>query len=109
MDLGLDGKTAAVAAASGGLGFAIAKALVMEGALVSISSSNEHRIAEAAALLASETGGKITYRVCDVRDPDATGVWLDEVAEREGGLDIVIPNAGGPRVGLAMSRIGGCA
>lgn len=99
MDLGLEGRTAAVAAASGGLGFAIAKALILEGAQVSISSSNEFRIGEAASLLAQETGGKVTYRVCDVRDADAVDDWLSEVAEREGGLDIVIPNAGGPRPG----------
>jgi 3-oxoacyl-[acyl-carrier protein] reductase len=99
MDLGLEGRTAAVAAASGGLGFAIAKALITEGAQVSISSSNERRIGEAASSLAKETGGKVTYRACDVRDPAAVGDWLGEVAEREGGLDLVIPNAGGPRPG----------
>nr|MBA3289011.1 SDR family NAD(P)-dependent oxidoreductase [Acidimicrobiia bacterium] len=36
MDLGIAGRRAAVAAASGGLGFASARALATEGALVAI-------------------------------------------------------------------------
>lgn len=99
MDLGLTDKRAAVAAASSGLGLAVATALAAEGCRISISSSNETRIAEAAALIARKTGGKVAYRVCDVRDSTAVADWLDETAERESGLDIVIPNAGGPRPG----------
>ena len=41
MDLGLKGKVAMVAGASRGLGYAVAEALAREGALVSISSSNQ--------------------------------------------------------------------
>lgn len=99
VDLGLRNKRAAVFAASEGLGFAIARALAVEGASVSMSSSNQQRIGEAAKIIARQTRAKITYRTCDVRDPQAITDWLDEVADREGGLDIVVPNAGGPRPG----------
>ncbi len=98
MDLGLTGKRAVVAAASGGLGFAVARALAAEGALVSISSRSEERIREAAALIA-DAGDQVMYRVCDVRDPAAIGAWIQETGDRLGGLDIVIPNAGGPPPG----------
>ena len=48
MDLGLKGKVALVAGASRGLGYAVAKGLAAEGALVSMSSRNEQAITAAA-------------------------------------------------------------
>ena len=46
MDLGLKGKVAMVAGASRGLGFAIAKELAGEGALVSIASRNSSAVSK---------------------------------------------------------------
>jgi len=51
MDLGLRDKVIMVAAASRGLGFAIARAVALEGARVSIASPTESRIHEAASKL----------------------------------------------------------
>ena len=99
MDLGLENKRALVGAASSGIGLAIATALAAEGCRVSISSSNETRIAEAASVISYQTKGKVAYRACDARDPLALADWIDETADREGGIDIVIPNSGGPRPG----------
>jgi 3-oxoacyl-[acyl-carrier protein] reductase len=48
MDLGLKGKVAMVAAASQGLGYAIAKALAAEGAHVSIAARKQETIDAAA-------------------------------------------------------------
>ena len=57
MDLGLKGKVAMVAGASRGLGYAVAEALAREGALVSISSSNQASIDEAAKRIAGRRDG----------------------------------------------------
>ena len=48
MDLGLKGKTALVAGASSGIGYAAAEALAREGARVVIASRSEERIQAAA-------------------------------------------------------------
>ena len=54
MDLGLRDRTYIVTGASGGLGFATAKALVEEGARVVISSRKAESIARASAALGSD-------------------------------------------------------
>ena len=67
MDLGLKGKVAMVAGASRGLGFAVAQALVEEGAIVSMSSRSESAIQAAAARLGGQTLGTAAaspYRSC---------------------------------------------
>ena len=48
MKLGLEGKRALVTAASKGLGYAVAEALLAEGCRVAICSSNEGRVQAAA-------------------------------------------------------------
>ena len=52
MDLGIAGKVAMVAAASQGLGFAIAQALAAEGARVSMAAREAETIGAAAARIA---------------------------------------------------------
>ncbi|MFY9934862.1 MAG: SDR family NAD(P)-dependent oxidoreductase, partial [Streptosporangiaceae bacterium] len=61
MDLGIGGKRAAVAAATGGLGYACAQALVAEGAEVMICGSDPGRAEAAAARL----GGGTRWTVAD--------------------------------------------
>lgn len=99
MDLGLGGKRALVAAASSGLGFAVARTLAAEGAVVAICSRDEERISHAAERIARETRARVHYRACDVREPDQIRAWISDAASRMDGLDIVIPNAGGPPPG----------
>jgi 3-oxoacyl-[acyl-carrier protein] reductase len=97
MDLGLSGKRALVAAASRGLGAAIARELAKEGCVVEISSRSVDRAQAAADRIAAETGAVVSASEVDVSDGDAIVTWVEEAAGRFGGLDIVIPNAGGPR------------
>ena len=59
MDLGLRDKVIMVAAASPGLGYAITRAVALEGARVSIASPTESRIHEAASKLRKETGSEV--------------------------------------------------
>ncbi len=49
MDLGISGRTAAVAGGSAGLGFASAATLAAEGVRVALCSRDETRVREAAA------------------------------------------------------------
>lgn len=99
MELGLNGKRAAVAAASSGLGLAIARALAAEGCRVAICSRRRERIEAAAQALRQDTGAEVSAAVVDVTEPGATAAWLDRVAARWGGLDLLVPNAGGPPPG----------
>ena len=99
MDLGLKGKRAAVAAASTGLGFASAAALVEEGAKVVICGRDQDRIAAAAEKL----GDAVTPLVADVSSDAEARRFVDEAADTLGGLDILVPNAGGPPPGPPSS------
>jgi 3-oxoacyl-[acyl-carrier protein] reductase len=97
--LDLTGKRAAVAAASTGLGFAIAQALSAEGCRVAICSRSLDRVEAAARTIREETGGEVSVAEVDVAADGAVGSWIDRVADGWGGLDLVVANAGGPRPG----------
>lgn len=95
MDLGINGRRAAVAAASGGLGLGSAKALAGEGVAVAICGRDRARIDDAAA----EVGGGCVGLVCDVGDVAGAGAFVVAAAEALGGVDILVTNAGGPPPG----------
>ena len=99
MDLGLTGKVAMVAGASRGLGYAVAEALAREGAIVSISSSNQTSIDEAAKRLGGNTMGSVV----DVRNGDQIAAWAQKTIARFGGVDLLFTNGGGPPAGAAVS------
>lgn len=98
MNLGLGGKLALVTAATGGLGFATAKALVGEGVRVAICGRDEGRVQGAVARL-TEHGGQVTGFVADVGRADDLERLFARVQETLGGLDILVSNAGGPPSG----------
>ena len=66
MDLGLKGKVALVAAASRGLGRAVAAELAAEGAALVMCSRKEETIKQTANEIAAATGAGILALVCDV-------------------------------------------
>ncbi|OLT23238.1 hypothetical protein BJF79_02220 [Actinomadura sp. CNU-125] len=103
MDLGLNGKVALVAGGSAGIGLAIARDLVREGATVSIAGRDPGRLAKARDELLAEPdagpGAGVGTRVLDVRDTAATRAWVDDVAAEHGAVHIVVANAGGPPAG----------
>lgn len=102
MDLGLKGKVAMVAGASKGLGYAAAKALAGEGAIVGIASRDKAAIEKAAADLARETGGIIIPFEADVRNPGAITAWAASLEKEHGGIDLLYANSGGPPAGSAL-------
>ncbi|MBY0375914.1 MAG: SDR family oxidoreductase [Bryobacteraceae bacterium] len=92
MDLGLKDKVAVVAAASHGLGKAVARALTDEGAKVAICARDARALDQAA----QEMNGEVLAHVCDVTKEDEVARFLSSVRTRFGPIDICVANAGGP-------------
>ena len=99
MDLRLQNKAALVAAASKGLGRAVAEELAREGARVAICSRNEALIGQVAGKIASETGSEVFGLRADVSLTEDVEKLVSEVAGRFGTIDILVTNAGGPPPG----------
>lgn len=99
MDLGLSGRTAAVAAASKGLGYASAAALAAEGVRVAICSRDRERIEKAASAI----GGDTVPIVADVSTTEGAMGFVEQAEKALGQVDILVPNAGGPPPGTFAS------
>jgi 3-oxoacyl-[acyl-carrier protein] reductase len=99
MDLGLKGKVALVAAASQGLGRAIALELSREGARVAICSRDEARVKAAAEDISRETGGEVLPVRADVTRYEDIKALVGRVVDAYGGVEILVTNAGGPPPG----------
>ena len=67
MDLGLTDRTAVVLGSSSGLGFAVARALLEEGARVAISGRSEDRLAAAVEQLEPHTD-RVLAQPLDITD-----------------------------------------
>jgi 3-oxoacyl-[acyl-carrier protein] reductase len=104
MDLGLTGKVAMVAGASRGLGLAVARVLLREGAQVSMASSQGPAICEAAKQLQAEIGSDAVLPFeADLRQGEAIAAWQRATLDRFGGVDLLFVNTGGPPPGTALS------
>jgi 3-oxoacyl-[acyl-carrier protein] reductase len=90
MDFGLSGKSALVMGASKGLGFAIARELVAEGAKVAICARDAARLDDAAERL-----GAVALPA-DLRQPAAGRQVVEQAAAKLGKVDILVVNTGGP-------------
>ena len=82
------------AAAGAGIGYAVAKKAVEEGATVVISDVHERRRGEAADLLAEMVGIRPVTMVCDVRDEAQVQALLDAALAEHGRIDVMVNNAG---------------
>jgi 3-oxoacyl-[acyl-carrier protein] reductase len=90
----LAGRVAVVTGGSRGIGRAIAVALGRAGAKVVINyTSNETAAGEAAAAVAAAGGAAVTKRF-DVADAAAVDASFKEIVAAEGGLHILVNNAG---------------
>jgi len=94
----LSGKKALITGASGGIGGAIAKALVAAGASVAISGTR----VEALEALNAELGGVAKILTCNLTDAAAVDALPAQAEAALGGLDILVCNAGVTKDGLAM-------
>ena len=106
MDLGLENKVAAVAAASSGLGLAVARELAREGARVFICSRDRERVDRALQQIVAESEpGRVAGTVLDLSTPEAPGRFVREAEERFGAVDILVPNNGGPPPGSPIVNV----
>ena len=86
----LSGKVALVTGGARGIGFATAQELVARGAHVVIVDLHEDAVQAAAARL----GGGTMGLTADVTDRDALDDVVVQIAQRFGGLDVLVANAG---------------
>lgn len=86
----LQGKTAFVTGAAGGLGRAIALAFAAEGARVAMADVNERLLAES---VAAHPDPRLLPVRCDVADRADVRAKIDRFATEAGGLDILVNNA----------------
>jgi NAD(P)-dependent dehydrogenase (short-subunit alcohol dehydrogenase family) len=99
MHLDLNGRVAVVTGASKGIGLAVARTLLDEGARVVAASRN--RSAELDAL-----DGDLMHVPADLMAPGAPAAVIAQGIDAFGGLDILVNNAGGPPPGTSLPRFG---
>jgi 3-oxoacyl-[acyl-carrier protein] reductase len=91
LNLGLEGRVAAVTGGSHGLGYAIAANLLGESCRVAICARDTKRLTEASAAL--DAG--VFAQTADVARPGQVEAFIEAAATHFGGLDILVHNAGG--------------
>lgn len=100
MDLGISGKTAAVAASSAGLGLGAAKALAADGVKVAISGRDGEKLAKATAAIEAIAGNAGVVAIeADVSNPAGARAFIEAATAALGQIDILVTNAGGPPPG----------
>jgi 3-oxoacyl-[acyl-carrier protein] reductase len=99
VDLGLGHRVALVAAASRGLGRAVAEELAAEGAAVVICARHEDALERARAEIAERTGADVHAVVADVATQEGADTVAAEALARYGRVDVLVTNAGGPPSG----------
>ena len=89
MDLQLDGKRALITGSTGGIGFAIAKALAAEGAYVTVNGRSDERVSEAQRRIATEvSNARIGGVAADLSSPDGVTKVIEAFPE----TDILVNN-----------------
>ena len=90
MDLGISGRTAAIAAGSAGLGLGAAKALAADGVRVAICGRDAAKLAAAALAI----GGDVVTLEADLSAPNSGREFVENATAALGHLDILVTNAG---------------
>lgn len=96
MELGLEGKVAAIGGASTGLGKAIAWSLAREGARVAICARGAERLDRTRRALERASGRDAFAFPCDLSTENGPAEFIEATTREFGGLDILVCNAGGP-------------
>ncbi len=106
MDLGLKEKVALVAAASRGLGRAVAEELAAEGASLVLCARGTEALNQTCAHIEQTAGAPVVGVIADVSIPEDVSRVVHSGLERFGRIDILVTNAGGPPAGQfeALSR-----
>jgi NAD(P)-dependent dehydrogenase (short-subunit alcohol dehydrogenase family) len=96
----LEKRVVVVTGASRGIGAAIAVRAAADGAAVALLAKTETPNPKIAGTLGEvaeavvRAGGRALPLVCDVRDADAVASAIEAVAQKFGGIDVVVNNAG---------------
>jgi 3-oxoacyl-[acyl-carrier protein] reductase len=94
LDLGLGGKKAVVTGGSRGIGRAIVLGLARDGASVAACFNRESDDVKKLRGELEEIGGDSYLAQADVSDPGSASSFVGDAAERFGGIDILMNNAG---------------
>ena len=97
MDLGLQGRVAAITGASRGLGYSIAQTLLAEGCGVAICAREQSELDAAADKLrpVPTPGTSLLTHATDITVPGRVEYFIQLAAQAFNGLDILVHNAGG--------------
>lgn len=93
------GQSVVITGGSRGLGFAMARELVREGANVTLLARDHDELAKAHSLLTKAGSGNIHLIVCDITDAKKLKNAIAEAATKFNGIDMLINNAGAITVG----------
>ncbi len=99
MDLGIRGKRALVLGAGGGLGSAVATALVAEGAHVMLTDWYRASLDQVKADLAALGTARVEAYLCNLSKADEVDALSDAALAAFGGVDILVNITGGPPSG----------
>src|SRR4051812_29202770 len=96
MDMGIRDRVAVVAAASTGLGKAVALGLAREGVKLAICARTESTLEATAQEIRESTGVEVLARVVDVSVESQVRDFVAAARQKFGSVDICVANAGGP-------------
>lgn len=96
---GLDGKIALVTGGSSGVGLAVVRRLLDEGARVMTCARHAGRLEAALGALAAAHGDRLVWQVADVGRGGDIEQLFRSLSERWGGIDILVNNAAGAEAG----------
>jgi 3-oxoacyl-[acyl-carrier protein] reductase len=99
MDLGLRGRIALVAAASRGLGRAVAEELAREGTHLIVCARGVDALHETAESIRSDYGVKVLEVVADLAESSGVANITEQAFQAFGRVDVLVTNAGGPPAG----------
>ena len=99
METGLKGKVALVAAASKGLGRAIAEGLAAEGASLALCARGAEALGKTAADIAGRSGTPVHTIAADLATAAGIAHVTRSTLDHYGRVDVLVTNAGGPPVG----------
>jgi 3-oxoacyl-[acyl-carrier protein] reductase len=88
MELGLQDARVIVSGGTRGIGRAIVEAFLAEGAKVAFCARDSAAVAAAQAELGDRSFGSMV----DITDAPAVEAWIQDAADKMGGVDILVPN-----------------
>lgn len=94
MDLGLQGKVAAITGGSTGIGLAIAEGLAAEGVHIALCARDEAQVAAAAHAIGEKYAVRVIGIPADVTRTEDINRFVAAIEAEFGGADILINNAG---------------